>query len=180
MYHVNNGVRAFDDVLDELGFDWGGALKVLSPVLKVGSAVGIPGAGLASVAVDAGGALAKKKKKAAPATIPTTASRVASTASPTTTRQQPVIDTVLHAKIAHITSTLDRTRLREHASNILKSKINKAKHKQALIQKLNKIIKQLNQLDSFVHSKLNVHTKVIKPGVIDILGGKDFVSNLGR
>jgi hypothetical protein len=178
MYDVNNGIRAFDDVLDELGFSFGDVLKVAGPV--IGTAVGGPiggviGAGIGSAA---GSALTKKKKAVAAIVAPTTAaptsaSRVASTASPDT-------DDVLHERIAHIASVVDRNQLREHASNILRSKIVKAKHKQALIQKLNKIIKQLNQLDSFVHSKLNVHTKVIRPGVIDILGGKDFVSNLGR
>lgn len=183
MYKVDNGLQSFDDHLDELGFSFGGILKAASPLLKVGSAIGIPGAGAASAAVDIAGKLGKKKK-ARPPTPPTTArpastaSRQASTArtAPTPTTTQ---DPALLAQVSRINSILDRNQIRERALKIIRSKGADARYKKELIQKLNIILKQLKQLDAYVHSELGRQTTV-SPGVVDILGGKDFVNNLGR
>jgi hypothetical protein len=193
MYKLND-TQSFDDHLDELsesdelGFSFGGVLKAASPLLKVGSAIGVPGAGAASAAVDIAGKLGKKKKKKpSPTTAvsrpsPTTA---VSRPSPTTAVSRPSTSTattqdpILHARIAHIAATIDRAELKNKALKIIRAKGIEAKYKKELLQKLNTILSQLQQLDVYIHSQLGGQTTV-PPRVVDILGGKDFISRIGR
>lgn len=207
MYNPNDTLT-FDDTLDglqynddeEMGGLFGDIVKFAAPLVKVASAIGIPGAGAVDVGLSLVGGGGGSSRRPAPPSISSTSipSTVLSSGPATgrgfggtrATYQDKAARGIPRSggapsgssdpKVDRILAIMEAKEVKAQVARVAILARNELRYKKSVSKQLKRIVKQLAVLSKYIHLKLGSEANTISPAAINILGGRDFVSRLGR
>jgi len=202
MYNPNDTLT-FDDTLDglqynddeEMGGFFGDVVKFAAPLVKVASAIGIPGAGAVDVGlslVGGGGGSSRRPAPVSSVSQPSisrpatgrgfggTRAKYQDKAARGIPRSGGAPSGSSDPKVDRILAIMEAKEVKAQVARVAILARNELRYKKSVSKQLKRIVKQLAVLSKYIHLKLGSEANTISPAAINILGGRDFVSRLGR